>query len=78
MQFATIIDTHYTALRSLAELCNIIPKVAEQKLTNKYNGCWRDLAIEPDPLYAPITHQYPTRQQKWLNIGGKPIEYPGK
>ena len=37
--FAKINDTNHAALRSLAELFNIISKSAEQKSTNRHNGC---------------------------------------
>ena len=33
--FAKINDTHHTSLRSLAEIFNIIPKVAEKQSTNR-------------------------------------------
>ena len=36
--FATINDTHHTALIIIAELFNNIPKSAEQKSSNRHNG----------------------------------------
>ena len=38
VHFATINDTHHTALRNLVELFNVIPKIEEKKSTNRHNG----------------------------------------
>ena len=35
--FSTINDTNHNALRNLAEIFNIVPKVSEQKSTNRHN-----------------------------------------
>ena len=65
--FATINYTHHTVLRSLEELFNIIPKAAEQQSTNIHDGRrWerQEVLVEPDQVRSPVTHRYPTRQQK--------------
>ena len=56
--FATIDDTHHAALRSLADLFNIIPKSAEQQSTKRHNvwhGKRQEEAAKPDHVSAPVT-----------------------
>ena len=57
-------NTHNTALRSLAELLEIITKVAEKQSTNRNNGWRREVVSEPDQGRAPIKNSYPTRQHQ--------------
>ena len=54
--FATINDTHNTALRILAGLFNIVPKSAGQTLTNRHNGRQQEVSIKPEQFSTPITH----------------------
>ena len=61
--FAIINNTHHTELINLAEFFNIIPRVAEQSKTNRHNGRWYEVNVEPDQGGEQITHLYPTRQQ---------------
>ena len=62
--FAKINYTHYIALRNLAELFSVVTKGAEQQSTNRQNGRWCEVEMEPEQGRAQITHQCPTRQQQ--------------
>ena len=40
--------THTTQHWNISELFNIIPKEAEKKSTNRYNGQWCEVEKEPE------------------------------
>ena len=57
--FAIINDTHHAALRTLAELFNIITKSTEHQSTNRHNGRrWKrqDVEDESEKVISPVTH----------------------
>ena len=62
--FSTINDTHHTALRNLAELFKVIPKLAQPQSTNRHNGRQCEVEKEPGQARAQVRHKNPTMQQK--------------